>query len=234
MASRPPPLLLTKRLTSFLALNLTPTLNTLLLLTPDGKLLAYASNPSLPVTTLRTHGTVAASLFAIHTSGTDRETVEGALGGREDGGAINSEEIPLAVTIQLETGVVLVIRRLRCSMLFVAMGPPQPTSTDSSSRPQTQYQQQTHLQPLAGAIAGTAASGAAHTNGGQSPPQSSSHNEHAEVASILSAGTGVSSSTTAGSAGVMATRRHAEELARWLDEKLGKLDLPPMGFGGPV
>lgn len=239
MASRPPPLLLTKRLTSFLALNLTPTLNTLLLLTPDGKLLAYASNPSLPVTTLRTHGTVAASLFAIHTSGTDRETVEGALGGREDGGGLNSEDVPLAVTIQLETGVVLVIRRLRCSMLFVAMGPPQPTTaTDNGSRPQTQSQHQqqhhTHLQPLAGAIAGTAASGAAHTNGGQSPPQSSSHNEHAEVASILSAGTGVSSSTIAGSAGVMATRRHAEELARWLDEKLGKLDLPPMGFGGPV
>lgn len=243
MASRPPPLLLTKRLTSFLALNLTPTLNTLLLLTPDGKLLAYASNPPLPVTTLRTHGTVAASLFAIHTSGTDRETVEGALGGREDGGGTNTEDVPLAVTIQLETGVVLVIRRLRCSMLFVAMGPPQPTATDNGSRPQTQHQQQqqqqqqqqhTHLQPLAGAIAGTAASGAAHTNGGQSPPQSSSHNEHAEVASILSAGTGVSSSTIAGSAGVMATRRHAEELARWLDEKLGKLEIPPMGFGGPV
>lgn len=121
-------------------------------------------------------------------------------------------------------------------MLFVAMGPPQPTSTEISSRPQTQHQQQqhAHLQPLAGAIAGTAGSSPAHTNGGQSPPQSTSHNEHAEVASILSAGTGASSSTTAGSAGVMATRRHVEELARWLDEKLGKLDLPPMGFGGPV
>ncbi|KAJ4423123.1 hypothetical protein N0V82_002252 [Gnomoniopsis sp. IMI 355080] len=232
MATRPPPLLLTKRLTSFLALNLTPTLNTLLLLTPDGKLLAYASNPSLPVTTLRTHGTVAASLFAIHTSGTDRETVGGALGGRGDGGGSAPEDAPLAVTIQLETGVVLVIRRLRCSMLFVAMGPPQPISTENSSRPQTQHQQHAHFQPLAGAIAGTAGSSPAHTNGDQSPPQPSSQNEHAEVASILSAGTGVSSSTTAGSAGVMATRRHAEELARWLDDKLGKLDLPPMGFRG--
>lgn len=234
MASRPPPLLLTKRLTSFLALNLTPTLNTLLLLTPDGKLLAYASNPSLPVTTLRTHGTVAASLYAIHTSGTDRETIEAALGGREDEGLVDHYDVPLAVTIQLETGVVLVIRRLRCGMLFVAMGPPQPTE-NNSSRPQTRHQQQAHIQPLAGAIAGTAASSAAHTNGGQSsPPAPSSHNEqHAEVASILSAGTS-GSSTTAGSAGVMATRRHAEELARWLDEKLGKLDLPPMGFGGPV
>lgn len=232
MASRPPPLLLTKRLTSFLARNLTPTLNTLLLLTPDGKLLAYASNPSLPVTTLRTHGTVAASLYAIHTSGTDRETVRAALGRRPDRPDGN-DDVPLAVTIQLETGVVLVIRRLRCAMLFVAMGPAPPTSTDSPSRPQTQHQQQAHLQPLAGAIAGTAAAAAAHANGGQSPPTSSSQTEHAEVASILSAGTGVSS-TTAGSAGVMATRRHAEELARWLDEKLGGLHLPPMGFGGPV
>lgn len=238
MASRPPPLLLTKRLTAFLALNLTPALNTLLLLTLDGKLLAYASNPSLPVTTLRTHGTVAASLYAIHTSGTDRETVRAALGGRADGGA-GHEDGPLAVTIQLESGVVLVIRRLKCAMLFVAMGPPPPSpSTESTSRPQTQHQhhhqQQAHLQPLAGAITGAAAAAsAAQTNGGQSPPLPSSHTDHADVASILSAGTGASS-TTAGSASVMATRRHAEELARWLDEKLGALDLPPMGFGGPV
>ena len=28
--------------------------------------------------------------------------------------------------------------------------------------------------------------------------------------------------------------RHAEELARWLDDKLGPLDIPPNGFGGPV
>lgn len=62
-----------------------------------------------------------------------------------------------------------------------------------------------------------------------------------ETASILSAGTGATAQTSAssvifgaGTAGVMATRRHAEELARWLDDKLGTLEVPDDGLGGFV
>jgi hypothetical protein len=62
-----------------------------------------------------------------------------------------------------------------------------------------------------------------------------------ETASIRSAATGVSAASAAssavfgaGTAGVVATRRHAEELARWLDDKLGALELPDDGLTGVV
>lgn len=73
-----PPLLLTRRLSSFLHSSLESlqqhkdqqpagaTLQTALLVTPSGKLLAYES--PLPVRTLRTHCSVAASLWTIHAS----------------------------------------------------------------------------------------------------------------------------------------------------------------------
>ncbi|KKY33402.1 hypothetical protein UCDDA912_g06625 [Diaporthe ampelina] len=191
---RPPPLLLTKRLTSFLQLNLSPQITTLLLLSPDGKLLAYASQPPIPVATLRTHGTVAASLYTIHSNGADQDTIDAALppgsrARRTSRGSSSSSskgEGPLAVTIQLESRTVLVIRRLRCGMLFHPLGSPR------------------------------------------------------ETASIRSAGTGASATSSssavfgAGTAGVVATRRHAEELARWLDDKLGALDVPDDGLTGVV
>lgn len=256
MATRPPPLLLTKRLTSFLHLNLSATITTLLLLTPSGKLLAYASNPPTPVATLRTHGTVAASLYAIHSSGTDRETIDAALrrtpaadndDARYDGGSSSSGSAPpLAVTIQLESGSVLVIRRLRCGMLFVCLGPPDP-----SSRPPTTTQQPQSSQPaqqqqpphpsLATAIQGGDATNGHHTPSASPPqPPSQQHiGSPSEAASILSAATTAQTTTStgsvmfgAGTAGVMALRRHAEELARWLDDKLGTLEVPGDGLGG--
>ncbi|KIH89140.1 hypothetical protein SPBR_08992 [Sporothrix brasiliensis 5110] len=73
-----PPLLLTRRLSSFLHASLeslqehkdqqtaSATLQTALLVTPSGNLLAYDS--PLPVRTLRTHCSVAASLWTIHAS----------------------------------------------------------------------------------------------------------------------------------------------------------------------
>lgn len=299
MATRPPPLLLTKRLTSFLHLNLSATITTLLLLTPSGKLLAYASNPPTPVATLRTHATVAASLYAIHSSGTDRETIDAALGGArarpvdddddddddrrhhdyDDQGRARdaSASAPLAVTIQLESGSVLVIRRLRCGMLFVCLGPPE---SGSPSRPQTMQHQQSqsqsqsqHSQPaqyhrpsLASAIQGGGGRDAPNGHHTPStspppsatgpalappvlppappPPQQQQQRPHlgspSEAASILSAATAQTSTSSvagsamfgAGAAGVMAMRRHAEELARWLDDKLGTLELPGDGLGG--
>jgi hypothetical protein len=66
-------------------------------------------------------------------------------------------------------------------------------------------------------------------------------NSPRDTASILSGATGATAQTTgssvvfgAGTAGVMATRRHAEELARWLDDKLGTLEVPGDGLCGVV
>lgn len=274
--ARPPPLLLTKRLTSFLHLNLSATITTLLLLTPSGKLLAYASRPPIPIATLRTHATVAASLYAIHRSGTDRETIEAALRrphqpATRRAAATTAEKSrdddgPLAVTIQLESGSVLVIRRLRCGMLFVCIGPPahSPPPPIPTSRPQTQHQQHApqHQHSLAGAISQSAAlsgpnnnsdetaAAAAAPNGHHTPsstspppPQSSSlagaaphPGSPSEAASVLSEMTAQTSASSvvfgAGTAGVMTMRRHAEELARWLDDKLGTLEVPGDGLGG--
>lgn len=262
MATRPPPLLLTKRLTSFLHLNLSAHISTLLLLTPGGKLLAYASNPPIPVTTLRTHGTVAASLYAIHSNGTDRETIDAALGGRTTPGkrgGPGKAASPLAVTIQLESGSVLVIRRLRCGMLFVCIGSPDGQSATSATRAQqAQQQQQNPLPPAGSALTEVAAAANGHhhahslstspqppaSSGAGAPlhpPPSAAIGSPSEVASILSAATAATAQTTTssvifgtGTAGVMATRRHAEELAKWLDDKLGTLEIPGDGLGGMV
>lgn len=283
---RPPPLLLTKRLTSFLQLNLSQQITTLLLLSPDGKLLAYASQPPIPVATLRTHGTVAASLYTIHSNGADQDTIDAALppGSRarrtSRGSSGSKSEGPLAVTIQLESGTVLVIRRLKCGMLFVCMGSPAGHDAQGS-RPGTQHQQQQqqgniHAQAQGGQAAqqptprtsqqnlkhpsqssedaaGTGTNG--HTPASSPPPQPTATTPATayppssstqplgsppETASIRSAATGVSATSSssavfgAGTAGVVATRRHAEELARWLDDKLGALDVPDDGLAGVV
>lgn len=292
---RPPPLLLTKRLTSFLQLNLSAQITTLLLLTPDGKLLAYASQPPIPVATLRTHGTVAASLYTIHSNGADQETIDAALppGSRARRASRGSSskgsskgDGPLAVTIQLESGTVLVIRRLRSGMLFVCMGPPAGGGdAQGGSRPATQHQQQQQQQQGGGQttsqlhqlhhppqgsqqnlhhlqVADDASAGGAngHTPASSPPPSAQTTTTTTtstaaaqpplsafqplgsppETASIRSAATGVSATSTsstvfgAGTAGVVATRRHAEELARWLDDKLGALDVPDDGLAGAV
>ncbi|KAL1881773.1 hypothetical protein Daus18300_000826 [Diaporthe australafricana] len=291
---RPPPLLLTKRLTSFLQLNLSQQITTLLLLSPDGKLLAYASQPPIPVATLRTHGTVAASLYTIHSNGADPDTIDAALppgsssrarrtsGGRASTGSTGGAAGPLAVTIQLESGTVLVIRRLRCGMLFVCMGPPadhdaqgsrprtqqqnhtsqaqagqQSAPTSSSSSQQQQATSQQNLQPPSAAAAADEPGANGHTPTSSPPPpppaaapqQPPSFAQHQhlgsppETASIRSGGTAASAATAtssssavfgAGTAGVVATRRHAEELARWLDDKLGTLEVPDDGLAGVV
>lgn len=238
MASRPPPLLLTKRLTAFLHLNLHPQHTTaLLLLTREGKLLAYATdNPPIPVATLRTHATVAASLYAIHAAERPA-TVDAALGPAAR--ASTNDSSPLAVTVQLESGAVLVVRRLQCGLLFVCMGPGGENSgAQSQQAQQQQQQQQQHIQPLAGAIqqvSGAENGHMLHTPSTSPPPQHQHHHQSqqvgspSEVASVLSA-----TSSVAGTSGVMVTRRHAEGLARWLDEKLGGLEIPDGGLGGVV
>ncbi|PFH59663.1 hypothetical protein XA68_12041 [Ophiocordyceps unilateralis] len=149
-----PPLLLTKRLNAFLHANQSPLLPTLLLTTAHGKLLAHAGTQ--PVSLLRTHATVAASLLAIHTSssvdvpsalpgartppdaGADDESItadddddydENHVATPRADGRVQARRrvagkpaLPVAITVQLSGGTV-VIRRLKCNLLFVAIGP---------------------------------------------------------------------------------------------------------------
>ncbi|KAJ9133068.1 hypothetical protein NKR23_g10971 [Pleurostoma richardsiae] len=266
---QPPPLLLTKRLTSFLRANLSAQLTSALLLTPTGKILSYACSPAaqLPVSVLRTQATVASSLWAIHAGRAGRRAVDAALGGgsssssasppgepdnggggggNENGRAATREasggyDGPSAVTIQLESGNVVVMRRLRCGMLFVCFGPVDAQGDQHQHpAPETNGHGHSHLPPAAAA---PPASNHHAAPAGSTPPIGSP----SEAASVLSVATGVATvgsaataTTTASSAGaaaaaataaVVAMRRHVEELARWLDDRLGMLSMPEEGIG---
>ncbi|KAH6608598.1 hypothetical protein Trco_001944 [Trichoderma cornu-damae] len=239
--STTPPLLLTKRLNTFLHSHQTTHLPTLLLTTSQGKLLAHAS--SQPVSVLRTHATVAASLLAIHTSSSAAiptalpgsrtpdpiSSPPGSPHGSDHGPGRDDEHErdadgqhateasdkarakrrprrtirPVTITVQLSEGTVI-IRRLKCGLLFVCVGPAAYSLQD----------QQQHQPPQSH-----------HENGdGVGSPS--------EVESLLSAGGLTTSSLESASAApVVAMRRHAAELARWLDEKLGTLTVPEEGIG---
>ncbi|KAI9151841.1 hypothetical protein HJFPF1_09052 [Paramyrothecium foliicola] len=239
--SSTPPLLLTKRLTAFLHANQSPQLPTLLLTTSHGKLLAHAS-PN-PVSLLRTHATVAASLFAIHTSssvavpsalpgsntpdpvpGSPLPPTAGVDGdGDDEDGADDDSGIvrdatstgrtsrrrsptkPGTITVQLSGGTV-VIRRLKCGLLFVCIGP--------ASGDQDQHHPQ-HANYENGEL-----------------PVPSGPGSPSEVESLNSVGgqTTASLESTAAAA-VVSLRRHAAELSRWLDDKLGALRVPEEGVG---
>ncbi|KAK7943172.1 uncharacterized protein PG986_012285 [Apiospora aurea] len=202
-----PPLLLTKRLTSFLQANLSPQIHTTLLTTLSGKLLAHASPHS--VSTLRTQCTVAASIWTIYAAQGTSTAVSEALPSAPAGTKARQDPTSGAITIQL-TGAVLVVRRLRCGLLFVCIGPipdsgeqAQPAQGPSQSLQVPQAASSSHPTPLG------------------SP---------SEVESVASVGAATTASvTTMGSvnaAGVVLLRRQAEELAKWLDDKLGSLGVP--------
>lgn len=90
-----PPLLLTKRLTSFLASRLSPTsAHSLLLTTPTGNLLAHASRLAKTASELRAQATVASSLVAMH-GGCANHVVPNALSASPSPGdetAVTSDE----------------------------------------------------------------------------------------------------------------------------------------------
>ncbi|KAI1805320.1 hypothetical protein F4811DRAFT_227376 [Daldinia bambusicola] len=233
-----PSLLLTKRLTAFLSANLGPQVHTAVLTTLSGKLLAHASPH--PVGTLRTQCTVAASIWALYS---EPDTVVEALPQSQPQSA-HPPHPPTAVTIQLTAGV-MVIRRLRCGLLFVCIGPsatagsgagagagnaggegdyvtqtPARTVPQQQQQHQHQHQSQQHL----------------NTNNTTEPHPQTPLGSPSEVESVVSAGAATTASvatTTAsvGATAVVATRRQAEELARWLDDKLGSLGTLEEGLG---
>ncbi|KAI1141602.1 hypothetical protein F5Y05DRAFT_373205 [Hypoxylon sp. FL0543] len=238
-SSPTPSLLLTKRLTAFLSSNLSPQLHTAVLTTLSGKLLAHASPHS--VGTLRTQCTVAASIWALYSSPRASDTVAEALpqpAQTHTGSGSGNSSGPSAVTIQL-TGGVMVIRRLRCGLLFVCIGPTaaaegsehgaNTTAPSTHHYPSHHGQSQTQGRPMpAPAAQATGISGS-------EPHPTTPLGSPSEVESVASAGAATTASiattTSVAASAVVATRRQAEELARWLDDKLGSLGVLEEGLG---
>ncbi|KAI6362202.1 hypothetical protein MCOR25_006274 [Pyricularia grisea] len=258
MAAQPyapgvPPLLLTKRLSSFLQSNLSAHVHSALITTISGKLLSYASRQ--PVSTLRTQCTVAASIWAIQTAAAaeprgghrraqrgherddseeeDEEEEEGS----EDGqsarkgesalvGALppsaSAESVasaragrPRSITVQL-SGAVVVIRPLKSPLLFICIGPSS-GAVDSG----------------AAAASDLPEEHAPAADGSGSPPQvtvSAAIGSPSETTSVLSAAPSTAATVTSvGASAAVLTRRHAEEMAKWLDDKLETLWVPDEG-----
>ncbi|KAL2147315.1 hypothetical protein VTI28DRAFT_10305 [Corynascus sepedonium] len=308
----PPPLLLTKRVTSFLRANLSPIIHSAMLTTPAGSLLAHASN--LPASALRRQAAVAASLWALQGPSNAASTpADPATASLPPGSTVRTRKsgkhAQPTVTVQLDSGAVFVIRRLRCGMLFICMGGSEGGAASSSGKltptpsaphlarlsrsPASATPSATEGQPSQGQAAtavnsDTAAEQPASNSGTVTDPsltprlsalpqQSSSTaaaGPHSSLppaaattaptapttattttittppgtqqqasaagspsqASVLSAHTTGAASTTStatagGSGSVSVMRRHVEELARWLDERLGGLCVPEEGIG---
>ncbi|KAH7040808.1 uncharacterized protein B0I36DRAFT_358058 [Microdochium trichocladiopsis] len=214
VSSPTPPLLLTKRLTAFLHTNLNAQVHTALLTTLAGKLLAHAS--TLPVSTLRTQCTVAASLWATYATPETSSSIADALPASQqaDHSQGSRDPTPSALTLQM-AGALVVLRQLKCGLLFVCIGPTPEAAAASVSGEYAGQRQQRHGQHL----------------------QTPLHSEHptptigspAEVASVHSAAPSTTTLGSVGATGVVLMRRHAEELAKWLDDKLGTLGVPAEG-----
>ncbi|ROT36637.1 hypothetical protein SODALDRAFT_335740 [Sodiomyces alkalinus F11] len=239
-----------------------------------------ASSVSLPtgsrpsaVSLLRTQATVAASLFALHSASST--SIPGALPGSSEshldhdvlpdttpaspttaaGGKkknSNSCKLPLTITVQLSNGI-LVVRRLRCGLLFVCVGP-LPEPSDGASHSHHHHHHHHHTGGSSSAPGEGGSSAGSGTGGGLSVPGTATPRgqQHgnaspahmpaspSEVDSVMSAGAATTvsvasaGSSVAGSVGAVAVvsmRRHAEDLARWLDDKLGSLRVPQDGVG---
>ncbi|KAI1196371.1 hypothetical protein F5X97DRAFT_325510 [Nemania serpens] len=209
LAAPTPPLLLTKRLTAFLRANLSPQIHTAVLSTAAGKLLTHASPQS--VTTLRTQATVAASLWALYAAPSTSTAIEEALPSHPSS-ALVGPPTQSAITVQL-AGAVVVIRQLRCGLLFVCIGPV-PESLDSTSL-RLPHQQSRPVQTPQENIEP------------QTSPLLGSPSEVESVASTGAATTAsIATTTSVGTSAVVAMRRQAEELARCLNERLDPLDIP--------
>ncbi|POS86103.1 hypothetical protein EPUL_002529 [Erysiphe pulchra] len=110
----PQTMLLTKNLTDFLSKNTNPTIPTLLLVSPAGKLLSSSS--SLPASRLRTQATLSHSLWTLYFPSVG--FISAALPASEQEAA-DKHELSV-ITIQLTHGL-MIIRALKCGLLFVAI-----------------------------------------------------------------------------------------------------------------
>lgn len=280
-----PPLLLTKRVTAFLSANLTPQIHTACLATPSGNILAHASTVS-PARVLRRQAAVAASLWAMHNRAGYGRDVEDALPKRRSSGASSEGGLaPRAITVQLEpteaggAGTVVVIRGLKCGILFLVLAGPEEhappaksaannaeggggsSSSGNATSPATGGPPPGRADAGGGTsspkggggggLDGSSSTASATTTTTTPTPASRSGTQISATAaahpgspsdSILSSGTAAAaasinsqSSVSAGginTAFVQAIRRQAEEIARYLDEKLGSLAVLEESVGG--
>lgn len=251
MLPLPPPLLLTKRVTAFLRANLSDLLRAAVLTTPAGNLLVHASN--LPASVLRRQCAVAASLWEMRSptatnpantnnGGEGSSSGSSPAGGGSATGANNGTSAqPPTATVQLDSGTVFVIRQLQCGMLFICMGgeenqvPASAQGGNTTAGPSTAMHDETGEDAGAASASGSAAvpgTGNTTAAGGASPLASPS-----EVDSVHSAATTTNQGTAGTAAGglsetsVLCLRIQAEELARWLDARLGSLYVPEIGIG---
>ncbi|KAK4224209.1 hypothetical protein QBC38DRAFT_486015 [Podospora fimiseda] len=198
----PPPLLLSKPLTSFLRANLSPPqIQTLMLTTPRGNLLAHASSSPLPSSPLPTPSASSplptSSESPYPASATSTDTSAASL--RRQCAIAASLSPKPTVTILLDNGSVFTVRKLSCGMLFVCMG-------QSSQQPQQSPQQQS----TAAAVEEEVLS------------------ENASVCTSTTTAT----TTTTYPLEIKRMRRTVEELGKWLDDKLGGLNVPEEGIVG--
>ncbi|PSS22177.1 hypothetical protein M430DRAFT_49329 [Amorphotheca resinae ATCC 22711] len=203
-------MLLTKRLSVFLSQNTTPQLQTLLLLSPTGKLLCSAS-PS-PASTLRTQATLACSLWNLYHpfhSNTSALVASALPASSLDPESRESEHDLSCITIQLEFGI-MCIRALSSGLLFVAVGP---SNISPSQFPSQHLNVPRHI-----------------LSGSGSPPSSPAAHEgntHGSQVSLHAHGEGTFSGagSEAGSVGaersthasIWSVRRQAEEVGRLLE-----------------
>ncbi|RKF58991.1 hypothetical protein OnM2_064068 [Erysiphe neolycopersici] len=110
----PQTMLLTKNLTDFLSKNTNSTTPTLLLVSPTGKLLSSSS--LLPASRLRTQATLSHSLWSLYSPSVS--FISAALPVSEHE-ATDKHELS-TITIQLTHGL-MIIRALKCGLLFVAI-----------------------------------------------------------------------------------------------------------------
>ncbi|KAK0668495.1 hypothetical protein QBC41DRAFT_347204 [Cercophora samala] len=236
----PPPLLLTKRVTAFLRANLSPSITTAMLTTPAGNLLSHSS--PLPASALRRQCAVAASIWAVQSSSSSSSSPfpsssSSPSSPRRHQSSSSHRKThhhhhhhPPSLTVQLDSGLVFIIRRLKCGMLFVCMGPgqspPQQQSLSAAMEPGEARQGEGERERER------------EREGGPTPIGSPSTSSEVGRASVVSAGTtsnqtvtSQTSTATVSSAGVVMMRRQVEELARWLDERLGGLCIPEEGIG---
>ncbi|KAG4420559.1 hypothetical protein IFR04_006266 [Cadophora malorum] len=236
-------MLLTKRLTAFLAQNTTPQLPTLLLLSPTGKLLSSSS--PLPASTLRTQATIACSLWNLyqpttsimpsalpsqsHSQSQSQTTQSQAQSQSRGSDATFSSTSTITdhdlstITIQLAHGI-MVIRALSCGLLFVAMGPSTPSSQNNSNPNSNTNHHQPSLQAQAHMNLSR------HTTPPSSPQGDTKDGERGGGAGggHLAAGMGSAAPSDAGSirstgtrtGSIVGIKRQAVEIGKWLDGQL--------------
>ncbi|KAI9650833.1 hypothetical protein NHQ30_000867 [Ciborinia camelliae] len=193
-------MLLSKRISTFLHNNISPHLNTLMLLTPTGKLLSTSSTS--PASVLRHQGTLALSLWTLY-SPFPSQTVSNALppnGASSNGHDVKPRETK-SILIQMEFGI-MVIRKLACGLLFVTIGPAPGMSGTTTP----------HIQREG--LISISQPGSPDVGHEREIIRSG---EGSETASLRSA--------RGGGVGITGMRRQAEELGKWLEGALDGLVL---------